>query len=541
MHWVNGPGNTVGGDAQFGQHAQHAVDIRVYQDGGQDFGRAGQLGEERASIAAISSCQGYADGSSSSSAVREDHGWFQIFVNTARLSEVPEITVTHILISYNNLPKLNIRWRCDVTVVSDQRRLERVVTKGTNVLGIIADDFTGATDIATMLRRSGHRVAVVIEDGALTSEQLASLDAIVIALKSRSGPKDAAVAASLEALSRLQAWDVSRFYVKYCSTFDSTDEGNIGPVLDAVTEALGVQTCVVVPSLPANHRTVYNGHLFVGGELLENSPMRHHPLTPMTRSRVADLLRPQTSHTVGEVTLDKVRPGPATLRSAIDDAETRYVVVDAIDDGDLAIIGAATADDLLVSGGSGLAIGIPGPGGTDASWAPPPPGRGAVLCGSVSSATLSQIAHAATTQPVRQVDIHAAIAGPDEEAAGLAAWVLAQPADSTPVVCAARDRNDVLPRIGGVETAPIVERVLTQTASLLLADPTVSALIVAGGETSGAVLRGLAVQSLQIGPELAPGVCWSAADTGGRTVALALKSGNFGGTDLFTSAWERLA
>jgi len=409
------------------------------------------------------------------------------------------------------------------------------------VLGIIADDFTGATDIATMLRRSGHRVAVVIEDGTLSPEQLAHLDAVVVALKSRSGSKEDAVAASLDALRRLQAWDADRFYVKYCSTFDSTAQGNIGPVLDAVTEALGVQRCVVVPSLPANLRTVYNGHLFVGGELLENSSMRHHPLTPMTRSRVADLLRPQTPHRVGEVMRKTVREGHTALRSAIDAAGARYVVVDAIDDEDLGIIGAATAGDLLVSGGSGLALGITGSGQTEDSWAPPPRGRGAVLCGSVSSATLAQIAHAARTQPVRQVDIHAAIADPDAAASELAAWVLAQPSDSTPVVCAARDRSDVLPSVGDVETAPVVERVLTQTAGLLLADATVSGLIVAGGETSGAVVRGLDVQSLQIGPELAPGVCWSAAETNGRTVALALKSGNFGGTDLFTSAWERLA
>ncbi|MCU1515588.1 MAG: type effector Hrp-dependent outer [Pseudarthrobacter sp.] len=392
-----------------------------------------------------------------------------------------------------------------------------------------------------MLRRSGHRVAVVIEDGALTPDQLATLDAVVVALKSRSSSKQDAVAASLDALRRLQAWGAARFYVKYCSTFDSTDEGNIGPVLDAVTAELGVQRCVVVPSLPANHRTVYNGHLFVGGDLLENSSMRHHPLTPMTRSRVADLLRPQTSHPVGEVLRGTVRKGHAALRAALDATEARYVVVDAIDDDDLAIIGAATADDLLVSGGSGLALGIPGPGDAEASWTPPPRGRGAVLCGSVSSATLAQIADAARTQPVRQVDIHAAIADPDAAASKLAAWVLAQPADSTPVVCAARERSDVLASVDGVESAPAIERVLTQTAGLLLADPAVSGLIVAGGETSGAVVRGLDVQSLQIGPELAPGVCWSAAETGGRTVALALKSGNFGGTDLLTSAWERLA
>ncbi|MBD8045272.1 four-carbon acid sugar kinase family protein [Arthrobacter sp. Sa2BUA2] len=409
------------------------------------------------------------------------------------------------------------------------------------MLGIIADDFTGATDIATMLRRSGHRVAVVIEDGTPAAGDLAGLDAVVIALKSRSETKEAAVAASLDALRRLRSWGAARFYVKYCSTFDSTAQGNIGPVLDAVADELGAQRCVVVPSLPANGRTVYNGHLFVNGVLLENSSMRHHPLTPMTRSRLTELLGPQTTHGVSEVFRPVVRQGPAELRAAIDAAEGRYVVVDAIDDEDLGIIAAAVSEHVLVSGGSGLALGLTGPGGSGAAWAPPQRGRGGVLCGSVSTTTLAQVAHAARTQPVRQIDIRAAIADPGAVAAELAAWFLAQAPDSTPVVCAARSREDVHTLVDGVESAPVIEHVLTQIAVHLTADPAVSALIVAGGETSGAVVRGLGIQSLQIGPELAPGVCWSTADAGGRPFALALKSGNFGEHDLFVSAWEHLA
>jgi uncharacterized protein YgbK (DUF1537 family) len=407
---------------------------------------------------------------------------------------------------------------------------EWLAQKGSNVLGIIADDFTGATDIATMLRRSGHRVAVVIEDGALTPEYLAELDAVVVALKSRSGSKENAVGASLDALRNLRSWGADRFYVKYCSTFDSTAEGNIGPVLDAISEELGVQKCVVV----------YNGHLFVGSELLENSSMRDHPLTPMTRSRVADLLRPQTPHPISEVMRTTVRKGHSALRSAIDAAEGRYVVVDAIDDDDLATIGAATMDDLLVSGGSGLALGIYGPGQNDDFWSPPSRGRGAVLCGSASHTTLAQIAHAAHSQPVRQIDIHAAIADPDREAFDLASWFFAQSDDSLPVVCASRKGEDIRPRINGVQSAPVIERVLTQLAIRLVADATVSGMIVAGGETSGAVVRGLAIQTLRIGPELAPGVCWSSTEVSGRPFGLALKSGNFGENDLFTSAWERL-
>ncbi|MFI8525902.1 3-oxo-tetronate kinase [Promicromonospora sukumoe] len=419
------------------------------------------------------------------------------------------------------------------------------------MLGSIADDFTGATDLATMLRASGHRVSVVVEDGTLSPAQLAEVDAVVVALKTRTAPRAEAVDASLDAVARLRSWGADRFYVKYCSTFDSTDDGNIGPVLDAVADAVGAERAVVVPSLPANGRTVYQGHLFVGADLLENSSMRHHPLTPMTRSRVADLLRPQTPHDVAEVPLSAVRRGADAVRDALDAAPARYTVVDAITDEDLVAIGAATSGDVLVSGGSGLALGIPGPRLPDALWSAPASGRGAVLCGSVSTTTLAQIAHAARTQPVRLVDIAAAIADEQGTVAELAAWVEEQSPDSHPVVCAARERSDVRSHLDGVEVAPVVERVLAGVARLLVERGLVTALIVAGGESSGAVVRALGVGALHIGPELAPGVCWAAGAVDstapqpgggpGPTIALALKSGNFGGEDLFTQAWEVLA
>ncbi|MFJ3406070.1 3-oxo-tetronate kinase [Promicromonospora sp. NPDC090134] len=417
------------------------------------------------------------------------------------------------------------------------------------MLGSIADDFTGATDLATMLRTSGHRVSVVIEDGTLSPAQLAEVDAVVVALKTRTAPRAEAVTASLDAVTRLRSWGADRFYVKYCSTFDSTDEGNIGPVLDAVADAVGTDRAVVAPSLPANGRTVYQGHLFVGTDLLENSSMQHHPLTPMTRSRVADLLRPQTPHDVGEVALETVRQGADAVRRALDTSAARYTVVDAITDDDLVTIGAATAGDVLVSGGSGLALGIPGPRLPDALWSAPATGRGAVLCGSVSATTLAQIAHAAQTQPVRLIDVAAAVGDEHATIAELVAWVEEQSPDSHPVVCAARERSDVRSHLDGVEVAPVVERVLAGVARLLVERGLVTALIVAGGESSGAVVRALGMGALHIGPELAPGVCWAAGavddaapDAGrGRTVALALKSGNFGAEDLFTQAWEVLA
>ncbi|WP_434175884.1 3-oxo-tetronate kinase [Brachybacterium conglomeratum] len=410
------------------------------------------------------------------------------------------------------------------------------------MLGAVADDFTGATDLAMMLRASGHRVVVAIEDAQLDAEQLEAADAVVIALKTRTAPVADAVSRSRAAISRLQGWGATRFYVKYCSTFDSTDHGNIGPVLDAAREMLGAQRCVVVPSLPANGRRVREGLLFVHEQLLEDSPMRHHPLTPMTRSRVADLLRPQTTGEVAEIHRTTILEGPDALRAALDEAPAPYVVLDTDTDADLATIGAATGEDVLVSGGSGLALGIPGPTGAASDWEPPEPGRRAVLCGSVSAQSLAQIADAARTQPVHVIDVRAAATDPSAAAAQILEWIDAQETGAIPVVCAARTREDVLPAgaLGETDPAAIVEAVIAGVAGGLVGSGRSSALIVAGGESSGAVVGALGATALRIGPEIAPGVCWSLAESRGRTLALALKSGNFGGEDMFTTAWEVL-
>ena len=410
------------------------------------------------------------------------------------------------------------------------------------MLGAVADDFTGATDLAMMLRASGHRVVVAIEDAQLDAEQLEAADAVVIALKTRTAPVADAVSRSRAAISRLQGWGATRFYVKYCSTFDSTDRGNIGPVLDAAREMLGAERCVVVPSLPANGRRVREGLLFVHEQLLEGSPMRHHPLTPMTRSRVADLLRPQTTGEVAEIHRDMILEGPGALREALAATSAPYVVLDTETDADLATIGAATGEDVLVSGGSGLALGIPGPTGAASDWEAPEPGRRAVLCGSVSAQSLAQIADAARTQPVHVIDVRAAATDPSAAAAQILEWIDAQETGAIPVVCAARTREDVLPAgaLGETDPAAIVEAVIAGVAGGLVGSGRSSALIVAGGESSGAVVGALGATALRIGPEIAPGVCWSLAESRGRTLALALKSGNFGGEDMFTTAWEVL-
>jgi len=260
------------------------------------------------------------------------------------------------------------------------------------LLGAVADDFTGATDLAVALRRRGLRTAVAVGASPLSSgaldERTAGLDALVVALKSRTAPVAEAVATSTAALDALVAAGAERLYLKYCSTFDSTDEGNIGPVLDAFLARLDAERTVVVPSFPAAGRTVEGGLLSVHGELLEESPMRHHPLTPMTRSRVRDLLAPQTRSVVTEVPLAVVHAGEESLRDAVDAAPAGLVVVDAVDDADLRTIASATAHLRLLSGAAGLAVGFgEEPDATGADEAFPDSGRRLVVCGSASSAT----------------------------------------------------------------------------------------------------------------------------------------------------------
>jgi uncharacterized protein YgbK (DUF1537 family) len=409
------------------------------------------------------------------------------------------------------------------------------------LIGAVADDFTGATDLATTLRSRGMTAAVVIEDREVSAERLASLDAVVVALKSRTAPVDSAVADSLRALDRVIAWGAERVYFKYCSTFDSTDRGNIGPVLDAFRGRLGVDRTVVVPAFPANGRTVEAGSLYVNGELLENSPMRHHPLTPMTKSRLLDILAPQTDATITEIPLRTVRAGTAALSAAIADASAGYLVIDATEDDDLRTIADATAGLRLLSGGAGLAIGIEAPATSTREEFPSYSARQLVVCGSASAVTRAQVASAAVSHPVRKVDVTRAVADPAVEVRAIAAWARSLPADAIPVVYSVGELSDVLPGEAGEVAAGAVEAVLSDVVALLVNDGTVDRVIVAGGETSGAVVKKLGIALLTIGPQLAPGVCWSAAETSeGRPIALVLKSGNFGGVDLFTSAWKAL-
>lgn len=407
-------------------------------------------------------------------------------------------------------------------------------------IGAVADDFTGATDLAIALRERGFRAVVSIEDAPLDPQSLGDADAVVVALKTRTAPVTTAVAQSVRAVAALDALDARRFYVKYCSTFDSTPEGNIGPILDAVLDELGEQRTVVVPSFPDNGRTVYRGHLFVGDELLEHSPMRHHPLTPMTQSRLRDILAPQTSREIHEVAAPTVWAGPAALRSALASSPAGYTVVDAITDADLETIATAVSDWRVVSGGAGLALGMTGPRPGTLSQIEPVPGRRLIVCGSASAKTRAQIAHAAETLPTRKLDIEAIATDPESVIAETVSWLQSLAADEIPVVYSVGSLDDIRRGSEGNTVADRIEDVLSEIVSRAVESLGVTQVIVAGGETSGAVVQHLGIQRLHIGPRIAPGVCWSAADATHGALTIALKSGNFGSDDMFTTAWRAL-
>ncbi|MFJ9555275.1 3-oxo-tetronate kinase [Nocardiopsis sp. NPDC101807] len=406
-------------------------------------------------------------------------------------------------------------------------------------LGAIADDLTGATDVAIALTSAGYRTAVVLGADAPDGDGAADgADAVVVALKSRTMPAGEAVAASLDALARLRRAGCERFYFKYCSTFDSTPAGNIGPVAEALLEALGETVTVVAPAFPANGRTVYRGHLFVGDQPLDESPMRHHPLTPMTDSNLLRLLAPQVGGGEDDVALvpwPTVARGDEAVREAIGRASragARFVVVDALTDADLATLARATEGLRLLTGGSALAQGLTGPRALARTPVTLPGGPRVVLSGSASRATQGQVRHALAVGGGRQ--LRPADLREDFEAAVSAAVSAAlEAADAPFVVYATASPEDVV----DTGDAPLIEEALAETAERLVAAGT-RALLVAGGETSGAVVQRLGVGALALGPEVDPGVAWMRGRRDGEDVHLMLKSGNFGREDLFIRAWE---
>lgn len=422
------------------------------------------------------------------------------------------------------------------------------------LLGCIADDFTGGTDLAGMLVKAGMRTVQMI--GVPQEAIDDDIDAVVIALKSRTTPAEDAVAESLAALRWLQQAGCRQFYFKYCSTFDSTDKGNIGPVAEALMAALGSNFTIACPAFPVNGRTIYKGHLFVGDLLLSDSGMRHHPLTPMSDASLVRVLQSQITGKVGLAEHSTVQKGEAAVRTrfkALEADGCNFAVVDAISNEDLMTIGAACADMPLVTAGSGIALGLPqnfrraGLLADDlvADALPPTGGLRAVISGSCSIATQGQVAAMRAAHPAFHVDPFDLASGTNVVGAALewaASRIKSEPilfyATATPETVKA-----VQAQLGAEKAGGLVEDALAAIAMGLVAMG-VGQLIVAGGETSGAVVKALGVSGLRIGPEIDPGVPWTVGitrDTSKRPLALALKSGNFGTPDFFLKAWSKLA
>jgi len=419
------------------------------------------------------------------------------------------------------------------------------------LLGAIADDFTGASDLANTLVKAGMRTVQTI--GIPPDDlELDDIDAVVVALKSRSIPAEEAVAQSLEAYRWLDSRAVKQTFFKYCSTFDSTDDGNIGPVADALLDATGGDVTIFCPAFPENGRQIFNGYLFVGDVLLSESSMRNHPLTPMTDPNLVRVLSRQTPHKVGLVAETAVSQGASKIRQSLQEmtaAGARHAIVDAATDADLIEIGHACKDLKLVTGGSGVAMGLPDnfraagllPSAIQADALPPVAGPAAILSGSCSEATQGQVAYMRERLPVWQIDPDTAV----EKGVALADNILDWAKDKlgeTPVLVSATAAPEQVralqDRIGRDEAGNLMEGILAATASGLHAAGA-RRIVSAGGETSGAVVKALDVRALRIGPQIDPGVPWTAS-VERDPVALAMKSGNFGSTDFFEKAFTVL-
>lgn len=414
------------------------------------------------------------------------------------------------------------------------------------ILGCIADDFTGATDLANMLVRGGLRTVQLLgvpESGTPVPD----VNAVVVALKSRTIAPADAVSQSLATLDWLKAAGAQQFFFKYCSTFDSTDEGNIGPVTDALMDELSADFTIACPAFPETGRTIFKGHLFVGDELLSDTHMRHHPLTPMTDSNLVAVLGRQTKREVGLIQHRQIEQGAPAIGAAIEALKaegTSIAIVDAVDDGQLYTVGEALADLKLITGGSGIALGIPanyrkaglvGENKT-ADQVPAVEGPAMVLSGSCSAATLGQVAEFAKTRPALPLD-PLAIADDPGTVDRAIDWAKSKLADGPALIHASAPPESVKAvqeKLGRNEAGELVERAMARIAKALV-DGGVRRLVVAGGETSGAVVSALGVKGLHIGAQIDPGVPGTVT-MGGQPMALALKSGNFGAPDFFEKA-----
>jgi uncharacterized protein YgbK (DUF1537 family) len=403
-------------------------------------------------------------------------------------------------------------------------------------LGVIADDFTGASDIALTLAEGGMRAVQYM--GLPNSNAAPQVDAGIVSLKSRTTPADDAVAKSLAACEWLLAQGVSQIVFKICSTFDSTIRGNIGPVAEALAEKLGETHVVVCPAFPENGRSVYQGHLFVGDRLLSESGMRDHPLTPMRDADLRRVLAAQTNWPVTHISASVVFRGAEAVVKTFPPGPA-MIIVDAIHDEDLHHIGRAAQDRKLIVGGSGIALGLPANFGAvpGKSYWQPVTGAGAVLSGSCSSATREQVARYGLSAQVMEIRPDAVMAG-KIDIGRIADWAIGQ--SMPPLIYSSADPESVRSaqkQFGQQALASAIEHVFTDLTSALV-ERGLSRLVVAGGETSGAAVAGLDMTSFEVGPRVAPGV--PLLRSPGRDVAIALKSGNFGEPDFFNAALKRM-
>lgn len=417
------------------------------------------------------------------------------------------------------------------------------------LLGCIADDFTGATDLANNLVRNGMRVAQTI--GIPQHDLNIKLDAVVVALKSRNLEPEDAVDQSLKALEYLLAQGAQQIFFKYCSTFDSTPKGNIGPVTEALMAALGADFTIATPAFPDNGRSVYKGYLFVGDQLLSESGMRDHPLTPMTDANLVRVMQAQCTHQVGLIQYQTILAGADAINARISDlkaASVKIAIVDAVTNDDLYRIAPALKDLPLITGGSGIAIGLPANFGLrahpESSKLPAATGYRAIISGSCSQATNLQVEHfkslGGATYAVDPLELNEK--STEQLLQKILTW--AQPRlllGSVLIYSTATPERvkEVQSQLGVQAAGSAIENLLGLVAQSLIGLG-VGQLLIAGGETSGTCVKALGIDQMQIGQQIDPGVPWCYAVAQNRPIHLALKSGNFGAPNFFTNAFLKL-
>jgi 3-dehydrotetronate 4-kinase len=412
------------------------------------------------------------------------------------------------------------------------------------VLGCIADDFTGATDLANNLVRAGMRVVLTVDVPAESDR--VDADAVVVALKSRTVAAATAVEQSLRACRWLRQQGAGQIYFKICSTFDSTPAGNIGPVIEALMDELECSFSIATPAFPENGRTVVHGHLFLGDTLLSESGMRHHPLTPMTDANLVRVLQAQLNpgkgRKVGLIDYRTVAQSAEAIQTRINELKAEGIaiaIVDALNDEDLGRLGNALRNSSFLTAGSGLGGSLPRNWGfSPQSQAHLPPARGlkAILAGSCSLATNAQVRNfvrnggeAYALQPAQLA------ADLEMQIAEVLAWADAcwrTEAGLPLLVYSTAEPEKVNPA-----HAPVIEQAMAALARAFVKRG-VGSLVVAGGETAGICVQALDIKQIQIGPQIDPGVPWCYAGDG---LHIALKSGNFGSPDFFSKAFAFVA